>query len=104
MIRALGGQPGAVVRVSKVKHEGGRGCEGTLVFTLNEIRFDCPDDARESFRIGRGEVGQVHKNGVQLWKPGRGKKLGRRYHFSMTGRSKDLVEGAFAEWMNLRAG
>lgn len=103
MIQALANQqPGSAVRVTNVKHDGGGRCHGTLVFTLNDFRFECPDNGRETFRIGRGEVGQVHKNGVQVWRSDKGKKLGRRYHFSMVGRGKDLVRDAFEEWMRLR--
>lgn len=102
MIRSLATQPSTVVRVVNVKHDGGAGCHGTLVFTLDDFRFECAGDSRETFRIGRTEVGQVHKNGVQVWKSGRAKKLGRRYHFSMVGRSKDLVQDVFEEWMTLR--
>ena len=101
MIQGLRKQSSAsMVRVLNVKHEGG--CShGTLVFELDDFRFECVGSARETFRIARSEVGKVHKNGVQVWKSGRAGKLGRRYHFSMVGRSKDLVEGAFAEWMRL---
>lgn len=102
MIQALQKQsPDSMLRVTNVKHDGGRGCHGMLVFTAADFRFECPGEARESFRIARSEVGKLHKNGVQVWKPGKGRKLGRRYHFSMVGRSNDLVEGAFAEWMKL---
>ena len=91
-----------MVRVTNVTHDGGRACKGTLVFTLEDFRFECPGDDRETFRIGRSEVGQVHKNGVQVWRSGKGKKLGRRFHFSMVGRGKDLVRDVFEEWMRLR--
>ena len=102
MIQGLGKQsPESMVRVLKVKHDGG--CShGTLVFALDEFRFECERDARESFRIARSEVGKLHRNGVQVWKSGKRGRLGRRYHFSMVGRRRDLVEGAFGEWMGLR--
>lgn len=100
MIQSLATQPNAIVRVVNVKHDGGDGCHGTLVFTLEDFRFEC--GTGETLRITRSDVGQVHKNGVQVLKSGKGRKLGRKYHFSMAGRGRDLVEYAFAEWMKLR--
>ena len=76
-------------RIPGVHHLGRHNCDGELVFTDQDFRFNCPSD---SFTVERNMVAKLDNNGVVLIS-------GEKYHFDVAGYDKTGVHILFSEWL-----
>ena len=74
------------------KHFGGS-CLGQLMLNSAGMVFDCPNNPGESFQVALNEIEAVDDNGIRL-------HSGKKYHFSISGMSKNAEESLFANWLH----
>lgn len=71
----------------------GEGCSGQLTLNAIGLVFNCPDDPSGSIQVALNEIGSIDENGIRL-------NSGKKYHFSISGMTKDSEEALFANWLH----